>query len=79
MNSISVTVSKRGYIVLPAQLRKQLRIESGTRVLLSKEDNKLILQPVPSFTDKLAGLTAGTFGKTAEEVQEYIDQERKER
>ena len=79
MNSISVTVSKRGYIVLPASLRKEMEIKKGTRMLLSRADNKIILQPVPSFTEKLAGLTAQSFGKNADEVQTYLDEERKDR
>jgi len=79
MNSISVTVSKRGYIVLPASLRKEMEIRKGTRMLLSRADNKIILQPVPSFTEKLAGLTAQSFGRTSDEVQTYLDEERKDR
>ena len=48
MISESVTVSNRGYIVLPAHIRKELNIKPGTTILLSKEDNKVILQPVSS-------------------------------
>lgn len=79
MNSVSVTVSKRGYIVLPASLRKEMEIKKGTRMLLSRADNKIILQPVPSFTEKLAGLTAQSFGKTADEIETCLDEERKDR
>ena len=75
----SVTVSNRGYIVLPAHIRKEMNIKAGTKILLSREDNKVILQPVSSFTEKLSGLTSGSFGKNADEVNKYIDEERKER
>jgi AbrB family looped-hinge helix DNA binding protein len=75
----SVTVSNRGYIILPARIRKEMNIRPGTRILLSKEDNKVILQPVSSFTEKLSGLTSVTFGKNADEVNKYIDEERKDR
>ena len=75
----SVTVSNRGYIVLPAHIRKEMNIKPGTKILLSKEDNRVILQPVSSFTEKLSGLTSGCFGKDANEIAEYIDEERKER
>ena len=74
-----VTVSNRGYIVLPASLRKEMNIKSGTKILLSREENKIILQPVPSFTEKLSGLTARSFGEDADQVKEYIDEERKDR
>ena len=79
MESIGLKVSKRGYIVLPARIRRQMNIKSGTKILLRREENRIILQPVVSFTDKLAGLTAQKFGKSAEEVQKYINRERKER
>jgi len=79
MQSISVKISKRGYIVLPARLRKEMNLKSGTYLLLSREGEKIILQPVSSFTDRLAGLTGGCFGKTAQEVQDFIDEERKGR
>ncbi|MBT9438782.1 MAG: AbrB/MazE/SpoVT family DNA-binding domain-containing protein [Deltaproteobacteria bacterium] len=79
MESTNVTVSSRGYIVLPASLRKEMNIKAGTKILLHKEENKIILQPVTSFTQKLAGLTAQSFGKTPDEIKAYVDEERKVR
>ncbi|MDL1983047.1 MAG: AbrB/MazE/SpoVT family DNA-binding domain-containing protein [Deltaproteobacteria bacterium] len=79
MESTNVTVSSRGYIVLPASLRKEMNIKAGTKILLHKEENKIILQPVTSFTQKLAGLTAQSFGKTPDEIKAYVDEERKMR
>ena len=79
MKSIGLKVSKRGYIVLPADIRRQMKIKSGTKILLSREENRIVLQPVISFTEKLSWLTAKKFGKSAAEVQKYIDEERKER
>ena len=79
MKSINVTVSNRGYIVLPASLRKEMNIKTGTKILLRREENRIILQPVTSFTQKLTGLTAGSFGSSPDEIKEYIDEERKER
>ena len=79
MKSLNVTVSNRGYIVLPARLRKEMNIKTGTKILLSREENKIILQPVPSFTQKLAGLTGQSFGNSPDEIKAYIDEDRKER
>lgn len=79
METLNATVSNRGYIVLPASLRKEMDIKAGTKILLSREENKIILQPVSSFTQKLAGLTAQSFGTSPDEVKEYIDEEREER
>ncbi|MBT3225586.1 MAG: AbrB/MazE/SpoVT family DNA-binding domain-containing protein [Deltaproteobacteria bacterium] len=79
METINATVSSRGYIVLPARLRKEMNIKAGTKVLLSREENKSILQPVSSFTRKLAGLTVQSFGANPDEVEKFIDREREER
>jgi len=79
MKSVSVKISKRGYVLLPSSLRKEMEIKTGTRMLITKSDNKIVLQPVPSFTDKLTGVTAKSFGQTAEEVQKHLDEGRKDR
>lgn len=79
MKPLTVTVSNRGYIVLPARLRKEMNIKTGTKILLSREENKIILQPVPSFTQKLAGLTGQSFGSSPDEIKAYIDKDRKDR
>ncbi len=79
MKQKSVTVLNKGYIIIPANIRKEMNIKPGTKILLNREKNKIILQPVPSFTQKLSGLTAGSFGNDAKQVEEYIDKERKDR
>ena len=79
MESVGVTISSRGYIVLPAKLRKEMNLTAGTRILLTKKNDKIILQPVPSFTEKLAGITRQSYGKTPQEVDDYIQKERGDR
>ena len=71
MESAKVTVSNRGYIVLSASLRKEMEIKPGTEMLLKRDKDKIILETVPSFTKKLAGLTAKTIAKTPEDVNAY--------
>ena len=79
MSSIGVTVSSKGYIVLPAKLRKEMDIKAGTRVLLTREKDKLILRPISSFTQQLSGITRGSFGASPKNVEKYLDEERKDR
>jgi len=79
MEPIRVTVSNRGYIVLPAFIRKQMEIQPGTQMLLRRDHEKLILETVPSFTQKLAGLTKNTIAETAADVDVFIDAERNDR
>jgi hypothetical protein len=46
---------------------------------ITKSDNKIVLQPVSSFTERLSGGTAKSFGQTTEEIQKHLDEGRKER
>ncbi len=79
MNTVTVTVSNRGYIVLPASIRKALEIKPGAKMLISCDKDTLILKTVTSFTEKLAGLTKRTIARTPDDVDAYIDSERKDR
>ena len=79
MKPISVTVSERGYVVLPAHLRKEMNITAGSKILINKHKDKLILEIVPSFTSKLSGLTGNTIGTSPGEVDKFVDRERDER
>ena len=79
MEATGVTISSSGYVVLPAKLRKEMNLKAGTRVLLTRENDKIILQPVYSFTEKLSGITKQSLGKTPQEVEKFIDKVRKDR
>jgi AbrB family looped-hinge helix DNA binding protein len=79
MTTITVTVSNRGYIVLPASMRKALEIKPGTKMLVSQDKDTLVLKTVPSFTKKLSGLTKQTIAKTPGEVDAFIASERQDR
>lgn len=79
METIRVKVSSRGYIVLPASLRKELDITPGTNMLVRRDRDKIILQPVSSYTKKLAGLTGKAIGDTPDAVEEFIRVERQDR
>ena len=79
MQAVSVKISNRGYVVLPAKIRKEMNLIAGTRILLSRKKDSIILQPVYSFTEKLSGITEGSFGKTAKEVEAYLDMERRDK
>jgi len=79
MKPISVTVSERGYVVLPAHLRKEMNITAGSKVLINRHKDKLILELIPSFTSKLSGLTEQSTGRNSGDVDRFIDSERNER
>ncbi|MDP3734296.1 MAG: AbrB/MazE/SpoVT family DNA-binding domain-containing protein [Nanoarchaeota archaeon] len=40
-----VSVGEKGQIVIPKKLRDEFKIEKGTKLLISEEDDKIILKP----------------------------------
>ena len=42
----TVTTTTKGQVVLPAVLRKKLNIRKGTRLSVSEQDGKIILEPI---------------------------------
>ena len=60
MDPLFTTVSSKGQIVIPAELRAELGIATGTRVAIQRQDNHLILQPITEeFIDSLMGCCKG--------------------
>ena len=43
----TVTATTKGQIVIPAPLRKKLKISRGTQFSVSEQDGKIILEPIP--------------------------------
>lgn len=49
MNEIAVTsVSSRGQVVIPNQLRKKIKLSAGSKLLVFTDGSNLLLKPVPS-------------------------------
>ncbi|MGH9514604.1 MAG: AbrB/MazE/SpoVT family DNA-binding domain-containing protein [Terriglobales bacterium] len=60
MDATFTTVSSKGQIVIPAELRNKLGIEAGTRIAIQQQENHLILHPITeTFIDSLMGCCKG--------------------
>lgn len=57
MNRVT-TLSTKGQLVIPAEMREALGIEPGTRVALTLQGSRIILEAV---SDKLVDETRGLF------------------
>jgi AbrB family looped-hinge helix DNA binding protein len=54
------TLSSKGQLVIPKEIRESLGIEAGTRIAMTVEDDKIILRPATTrLLDKLYGIAAG--------------------
>jgi AbrB family looped-hinge helix DNA binding protein len=59
MNQIT-TVSTKGQFVIPSEMRKQLGIEPGTRIAVSLQGTRIVLEPVSDkLVDETRGILAG--------------------
>ncbi|MFH1240213.1 MAG: AbrB/MazE/SpoVT family DNA-binding domain-containing protein [Candidatus Diapherotrites archaeon] len=47
-----ITVSKKGQVVLPKNIREQLHIHQGSKLLLIQKEDKITLSKVDSLIDK---------------------------
>jgi len=75
METRFTTVSSKGQIVIPAELRAQLGINPGTRIAIQKQDKHLILQPITEqFIDSLMGCCKGA-GLVETREREHQDDE----
>jgi len=53
-------VSTKGQIIIPAELREQLKLGPGTKMSIRREGQTLVLRPItPEFIDSLCGSTKG--------------------
>jgi len=61
MKQLSATVTSKGQLVIPAELRRRSGIQKGTKIcFLEDELGRIILQPVTEeFIDRLTGSLSG--------------------
>ena len=55
-----VTVSTKGQLVIPAEIREELKIKPGMRFGMICKGDQIILRPINTkLVDELRGITAG--------------------
>ena len=71
-----VTTSSRGQIVIPKDVRRQLHIGPGKKILIRAEGDRAILFPLP---DNPVDHFCGIFQKKSSLTEALLDERRKER
>lgn len=64
-----IHVSKKGQATIPKELRERFGIETPGRVIVREEDDKIVVEPVPTV-DEMRGIHAGTYEEG--EVLEHL-------
>ena len=79
-------LSSKGQVVLPKQIRDNMRIEPGARLIVISDGNSIILKPVPmpditEFQNLMdeASAWAAKVGMTEEDITSAIKSVRKQR
>jgi len=70
-----VTVTRKGQITIPADLRRKFKIEEGSKVKVVEEEGKIVVRRLPSIFD-LAG--SGSGKGYVEELKRMLDEMREE-
>jgi len=66
MKAEYTTLSTKGQIIIPVELREELKLVVGTKLSIQREGQTLILRPItPEFIESLCGSTNG-LGKVRE-------------
>jgi len=70
-------VTTKGQIVIPSAIRRHLKIKNGTKLHVSEEGDKIILQPLTSdYFEKMAGVL-NTKGKLTKALLEERAKEKR--
>ncbi|MBM3702860.1 MAG: AbrB/MazE/SpoVT family DNA-binding domain-containing protein [Actinobacteria bacterium] len=72
----SVRIGKKGQIVIPEYVRKNLKLSENSILSIYLDDNKIMLVPADKMGTLTRGMLKGTWGRTRKEVDEYIKKER---
>ena len=73
-----ITISKGQQITIPAEMRKELKLKVGSRIELTKKENKIIIQPLEEDLEELFANAKNIKPKhnlTAEQMDELIEHE----
>ncbi len=75
MGPVFATVSSKGQLVIPAEMREALGIKPGTRVAIRQDGDELILTPATKqaarqILARLRGITAGGPSMTEDLIAE---------
>jgi AbrB family looped-hinge helix DNA binding protein len=64
----AVSVGPKGRVVIPAEIRRQLRLEEGSELVALLEGDGVLLLPRDAVKRRLRGMFAGVETRMAEEL-----------
>jgi AbrB family looped-hinge helix DNA binding protein len=77
MPSYRTTVSSKGQVVIPAELREKFDLEKGTAATWSEENGRLVLTPITEQRlDEIMGFLRPAPGKPSMFDEHFAERER---
>ena len=77
MATYHTTISSKGQVVVPAELREQLGLKKGTRATWTHEKGRLILMPITErLLDEIQGFLKPRPGEPSMFEEHFKDRER---
>lgn len=72
----SVSLSRKGQIVIPKEVRQALGVAEGGELLMTLDGDSVTLTRPQRHIRASRGILRGTWGRTKAEVLRYLDKER---
>lgn len=72
----SVRLSKKGQLVIPKEMREALGVKEGDELLVTLEGRRVVLTRPHEYARATRGLLKGTWGKSRQAVERYLERER---
>ena len=74
------TISSKGQVVIPAKLRAELGLQTGGRIVFSRQKDKLVISKADwAAVEALCGKYAGLFSEDEWMEEKRLEREREDR
>ena len=72
----SVTISSKGQLVIPVELRTKLGLKKGTRAVCTEENGRLVVAPIERVLDEIQGFLKPQPGEPSAFEESLAERER---
>lgn len=71
-----VRLGRKGQMVLPKEIREALGLKEGDSLIVALGEGQAVLLTPERYAALTRGMLKGTWGRTKEEIEQYLDGER---
>ena len=71
-----VKLGKKGQIVIPKVIRERLDVRTGDLLMITMEGDQIHITRPDKYAEITCGLLKGLWGKSPEDIKEYLEREK---